>query len=65
MVGPSANVVNQMVEGLTIAVVILAGIFIARELVETHNTIQIRKQIANLQDELNELIDGLTKKGKK
>lgn len=53
-----------MVEGLTIAVVILAGIFIARELVETHNTIQIRKQIANLQDELNELIDELTKKGK-
>lgn len=54
-----------MVEGLTIAVVLLAGIFIARELIETYNTIQIRKQIANLQDELNELIDGLTKKGKK
>jgi len=64
-VGPSANVVNQMVEGLTIAVVLLAGIFIARELIETYNTIQIRKQIANLQQELDELINVLTKKGKK
>ena len=54
-----------MVEGLTIAVVILAGIFIARELIETYNTIQIRKQIANLQQELDELINVLTKKGKK
>jgi hypothetical protein len=54
-----------MVEGLTIAVVLLAGIFIARELIETYNTIQIRKQIANLQQELDELINVLTKKGKK
>ncbi len=50
-----------MVEGLTIAVIVLAGIFITRELVETYNLIQVRKQLAELQEELNQLTNGLNK----
>lgn len=54
-----------MVDLLAVIVIVLGAVYIAQELIKTYNTIQLRKELQRVAENLESLNKDLNKKGKK